>query len=49
MHYFNQFTLNRFVERIRADFPVEMATEATIVVSQSALPLEPKVLVLPGY
>ena len=38
MHYFNQFTLNRFVERIRADFPVEMATEATIVVSQAVLP-----------
>jgi hypothetical protein len=36
MHYFNQFTLNRFVERIRADFPVEMATKATIVVSGSA-------------
>jgi L-ascorbate metabolism protein UlaG (beta-lactamase superfamily) len=49
MHYFNQFTLNRFVERIRADFPVEMADKASIVVSQAALPLEPKVLVLPGY
>ncbi len=48
MHYFNSFTLNRFIDRIRADFPVEMASEASIVVSQAALPQEPKVLVLPG-
>jgi L-ascorbate metabolism protein UlaG (beta-lactamase superfamily) len=49
MHYFNPFTLERFVDRIRNDFPVEMAAVASIVVSQSTLPLEPKVLVLPGH
>ena len=49
MHYFNPSTLNRFLERIRADFPVEMAKEPTVVVSQTTLPREPKVLVLPGY
>jgi L-ascorbate metabolism protein UlaG (beta-lactamase superfamily) len=48
MHYFNPHTLNRFLDRIRADFPVEMATEPTVVVSQPTLPTEPKVLVLPG-
>jgi L-ascorbate metabolism protein UlaG (beta-lactamase superfamily) len=48
MHYFNPHTLNRFLERIRDDFPVETATEATIVVSQPTLPSEPKVVVLPG-
>jgi L-ascorbate metabolism protein UlaG (beta-lactamase superfamily) len=48
MHYFNPYTLGRFVERIRGDFPVEMADNPTIVVSQSTLPKEPKVLVLPG-
>jgi L-ascorbate metabolism protein UlaG (beta-lactamase superfamily) len=48
MHYFNELTLNRFLQRIRADFPVEMAKEPTIVVSQRTLPREPKVLVLPG-
>ena len=26
MHYFNPYTLQRFLERIRDDFPVEMAT-----------------------
>lgn len=48
MHYFNSYTLNRFLERIRNDFPVEMATDPTLVVSQATLPSEPKVLVLPG-
>jgi L-ascorbate metabolism protein UlaG (beta-lactamase superfamily) len=48
MHYFNPLTLNRFLDRIRADFAVETATEPTIVVSQQTLPAEPKVLVLPG-
>ena len=49
MHYFNPYTLNRFLERIGADFAVERGTEPTIVVSQPTLPSEPKVLVLPGY
>ena len=48
MHYFNPFTLQRFLDRIRNDFPVETATLPSIVVSQSTLPTEPKVLVLPG-
>jgi L-ascorbate metabolism protein UlaG (beta-lactamase superfamily) len=48
MHYFNPYTLERFLDRIRNDFPVETATEPVIVVSQAALPSEPKVLVLPG-
>jgi L-ascorbate metabolism protein UlaG (beta-lactamase superfamily) len=49
MHYFNQSTLGRFVESIRSSFPVETASEASIVISQAALPSSPKVLVLPGY
>ena len=48
MHYFNPYTLNRFLDRIRNDFPVETAKEPMIVVSQATLPSEPKVLVLPG-
>ena len=48
MHYFNPYTLNRFLERIAADFVVERGSEPTIVVSQATLPSEPKVLVLPG-
>ena len=48
MHYFETYTLNRFLDRIRGDFAVEMSQESSIVVSQAALPAEPKVLVLPG-
>jgi L-ascorbate metabolism protein UlaG (beta-lactamase superfamily) len=48
MHYFNAYTLNRFLDRVRGDFAVEMASTATIVVSQASLPSAPKVLVLPG-
>jgi L-ascorbate metabolism protein UlaG (beta-lactamase superfamily) len=48
MHYFETFTLNRFLDRIRADFPVEMSDKSSVVVSQATLPRAPKVLVLPG-
>ena len=48
MHYFNPYTLDRFLARIRDEFLVETAREPMIVVSQATLPSEPKVLVLPG-
>lgn len=48
MHYFNSYTLTRFLERIGNDFPVERSASPTIVVSQAKLPAEPKILVLPG-
>ncbi len=48
MHYFNPYTLNRFLERIGNDFPVERSTTPEIIVSQATLPSEPKILVLPG-
>jgi L-ascorbate metabolism protein UlaG (beta-lactamase superfamily) len=48
MHYFNQFTLERFVERVRGEFPIEMASSSALVISQALMPSEPTVLVLPG-
>jgi L-ascorbate metabolism protein UlaG (beta-lactamase superfamily) len=48
MHYFNPYTLNRFLERIGNDFPVERSADPSIVVSQATLPGSPKILVLPG-
>jgi L-ascorbate metabolism protein UlaG (beta-lactamase superfamily) len=47
MHYFNPFTLNRFLEAIRNDFPTETASGPSIVISQPTLPSQPKVLVVP--
>jgi L-ascorbate metabolism protein UlaG (beta-lactamase superfamily) len=48
MHYFEMYTLNRFLDRIRGDFAVETGQESSVVVSQATLPAEAKVLVLPG-
>ncbi len=48
MHYFNPYTLERFLDRIRSDFPIEMASDPMMVISQPTLPNEPKVVVLPG-
>jgi L-ascorbate metabolism protein UlaG (beta-lactamase superfamily) len=48
MHYFNTFTLARFTERIKTEFPIEQADKPVIVVSQALMPSEPKVVILPG-
>lgn len=48
MHYFNQNTLNRFLDRIKSEFPVEMSPTSEIVLSSKVLPAETTVLVLPG-
>ena len=48
MHYFSADTLNRFLDRVRREWPVEMAPVPTLVVSKARLPKRPKVVVLPG-
>lgn len=48
MHYFSVFTLNRFLDRMRDKFDVEMHETPSIVLSKSTLPARPKVVVLPG-
>ena len=48
MHYFSAFTLNRFLERVREKFDIEMAEVPSAVFSKTTLPAKPKVLVLPG-
>jgi L-ascorbate metabolism protein UlaG (beta-lactamase superfamily) len=48
MHYFNPYTLNRFLDHVRADFKVEMAESPSLLVSTASLPGEPTVLVVPG-
>ena len=49
MHYFSLYTLQRFVDRARAQsWEVEWGNEPSIVVSRAALPSTPKILVLPG-
>lgn len=49
MHFFDQYTLARFLDRARQNFDVERAEVPTVVVSRATLPAKPKVLVLPGH
>jgi L-ascorbate metabolism protein UlaG (beta-lactamase superfamily) len=49
MHYFSAFTLNRFLDRVRQEWDVEIASVPSTVVSKTTLPGKPKVLVLPGH
>jgi hypothetical protein len=48
MHFFGQATLERFLTRASADWPVQRRDTATITVSRATLPPGPTVLVLPG-
>jgi len=47
MHFFG--ALERFLDRARKQWDVETAEIPSIVVSKATLPVNPKVLVLPGY
>ncbi|MCT8267522.1 MBL fold metallo-hydrolase [Afifella sp. JA880] len=49
MHYFGMGTLQRFLSRLGEDFAVEINPSAETTVSVATLPLDPKVLVLPGH
>jgi len=50
MHFFDQVTLGRFLDRARQQqWDVEQAEIPSVVVSKATLPASPKVLVLPGH
>ena len=49
MHYFSAYTLDRFLQRARQDWDVEIAEVPSLLVSKASLPAKPKVLVLPGH
>ena len=49
MHYFSAYTLNRFLDRVRQEWEVEIAEVPSTLVSKTSLPSKPKVLVLPGH
>jgi L-ascorbate metabolism protein UlaG (beta-lactamase superfamily) len=49
MHFFNPFTLQRFLDRAAQNWPIEHAEIPSFVVSKNTLPDKPKVLVLPGH
>jgi L-ascorbate metabolism protein UlaG (beta-lactamase superfamily) len=49
MHFFGWYTLERFLDRARQQWPVEQAEIPSLVVSKASLPASPKVVVLPGH
>ncbi len=49
MHFFSQYTLDRFLDRARRQWDVEAAEIPSVVVSKTTLPVKPEVLVLPGH
>ena len=49
MHFFNQYTLARFLDRARQQWDIEQAEIPSLVVSKTTLPEKPKILVLPGH
>src|SRR6266487_3579660 len=48
MHSFSMYSLNRFLDRARQNWTVEMSEVPSLVVSKTSLPATPKVMVLPG-
>jgi L-ascorbate metabolism protein UlaG (beta-lactamase superfamily) len=48
MHYFSAFTLDRFLDRARDKFEIEIAEVPSVLVSKATLSAKPQVLVLPG-
>ena len=48
MHFFSSFTLQRFLDRARQSWTVEMSEIPSLVVPKTTLPATPKVTVLPG-
>lgn len=49
MHFFNEFTLARFLDRAHQQWEVQRADVPSVVVSKATLPPPTKVLVLPGH
>ncbi|MBV8824167.1 MAG: MBL fold metallo-hydrolase [Bradyrhizobiaceae bacterium] len=49
MHYFGVYTLNRFLDRMKEEWDVEIGDTPSLVLSKASLPTKPKVLVLPGH
>jgi L-ascorbate metabolism protein UlaG (beta-lactamase superfamily) len=49
MHFFNTFTLERFLSRMQETYRIERRATPSLVVSKKTLPSPPTVVVLPGH
>jgi L-ascorbate metabolism protein UlaG (beta-lactamase superfamily) len=49
MHFFSTYTLDRFLARMRQNYPITYNETPSLVVSKTTLPAAPTVVVLPGH
>jgi L-ascorbate metabolism protein UlaG (beta-lactamase superfamily) len=48
MHYFNTYSLERFLSQMRPHYAVKISEVPSVVLTRAGLPSRPEVLVLPG-
>jgi L-ascorbate metabolism protein UlaG (beta-lactamase superfamily) len=48
MHFFSSYTLDRFLARVREQYPVAFNETPALVLSKATLPTAPQIMVLPG-
>ncbi len=49
MHYFSEYTLDRFLSQVGREWEVERSPVPSVVLSKATMPEKPKLLVLPGH
>jgi hypothetical protein len=49
MHFFSEYTLDRFLSQVGREWEVERSPVPSVVLSKTAMPERPKLLVLPGH
>jgi L-ascorbate metabolism protein UlaG (beta-lactamase superfamily) len=49
MHFFSEYTLDRFLSRLGREWEIERSPVPSVVLSKTAMPEKPKLLVLPGH
>jgi hypothetical protein len=49
MHFFNTYTLERFLARMRQTYRVDFNETPSLVVAKKTMPSSPTVVVLPGH
>jgi L-ascorbate metabolism protein UlaG (beta-lactamase superfamily) len=49
MHYFSEYTLERFLSHVGREWEVERSAVPSVVLSKATLPQKPRLLVLPGH
>lgn len=49
MHFFSQWGLDRFLNRVADSYVIERSAEPTVMLSRDSLPVKPTILVLPGH